>query len=59
MVATQSNRDLISMQRFINDPEDLVDETVRGFVKAHSDLVRLDENNHRVIVANDAPSKEK
>jgi dihydroxyacetone kinase-like protein len=43
------------MQRFVNDPDDLVDETVRGFVRAHSDLVRLDSVNPRVVVSVDAP----
>ncbi len=47
------------MQRFINDPDNLVDETVRGFVKAHSDLVRLDSNNPRVVVFAAAPVKGK
>lgn len=42
------------MQRFINDPDRVVDDTVAGFVKAHSDLVRLAENP-RVVVAKDAP----
>ena len=32
------------MQRFINDPDLVVDDTVRGFVKAHSDLVKLADN---------------
>ena len=39
------------MQRFINNPDDIVDETVRGFVKAHADLVKLDPNNERVVVS--------
>lgn len=43
------------MQRFMNDPDYLVDETVRGFVRAHSDLVRLDPANSRVVVSVDAP----
>ncbi|WP_152046532.1 dihydroxyacetone kinase subunit DhaK [Aureimonas psammosilenae] len=43
------------MQRFINDPDEVVDDTVKGFVKAHRDLVRLSERNRRVIVAKDAP----
>lgn len=47
------------MQRFINNPDDLVDETVSGFVKAHVDLVQLAENNHRVVVARDAPIRGK
>lgn len=43
------------MQRFINNPDDLVDETVAGFVKAHRDLVRLDAENQRVVIARNAP----
>ncbi|WP_439615879.1 dihydroxyacetone kinase subunit DhaK [Shinella sp.] len=42
------------MQRFINDPDLVVEDTVKGFVKAHSDIVRLAENP-RVVVAKDAP----
>lgn len=43
------------MQRFLNDPDDLVDETVAGFVKAHRDLVHLSPENARVVVSNFAP----
>ena len=43
------------MQRFINNPDDIVDETVRGFVRAHADRVRLDDGNDRVVVSCDAP----
>ncbi|MBJ6133824.1 dihydroxyacetone kinase subunit DhaK [Ochrobactrum sp. Q0168] len=42
------------MQRFINNPDEVVEDTVKGFVKAHSDIVRQAENP-RVIVAKDAP----
>ena len=42
------------MQRFINDPDLVVEDTVKGIVKAHSDIVRVAENP-RVIVAKDAP----
>lgn len=42
------------MQRFINNPDEVVEDTVKGFVKAHSDLVRLGENP-RVIVSRAAP----
>ena len=42
------------MQRFINDPDQVVEDTVKGFVKAHSDIVRLAENP-RVVVARQAP----
>lgn len=43
------------MQRFTNDPDDIVDETVRGFVKAHGDLVRLHPDNPRVVMSRAAP----
>ena len=42
------------MQRFINDPDQVVEDTVKGFVTAHSDIVRLAENP-RVVVARQAP----
>lgn len=47
------------MQRFVNDPDDLVDETVSGFVKAHRNIVRLDPANPRVVVSLNAPVKGK
>ncbi|WP_112310182.1 dihydroxyacetone kinase subunit DhaL [Pseudogemmobacter bohemicus] len=43
------------MQRFLNDPDDIVDETVAGFVRAHRGLVRLDPANPRVVVSTSAP----
>lgn len=43
------------MQRFVNNPDDMVDETVAGFVRAHRDLVRLDPKNPRVVVSTSAP----
>ncbi len=42
------------MQRFLNNPDDIVDETVAGFVRAHADLVRLDDMNPRVVVSRTA-----
>ncbi len=42
-----------TMQRFINNPDEVVEDTVRGFVKAHSDIIRLAENP-RVAAAKDA-----
>ncbi|RUU89423.1 dihydroxyacetone kinase subunit DhaK [Mesorhizobium sp. M7A.F.Ca.MR.176.00.0.0] len=42
------------MQRFINNPDEVVEDTVKGFVKAHADIVRLGVNP-RVIVARHAP----
>lgn len=49
------NDKVASMQRFINNPDDLVDETVTSFVRAHRDLVRLDPANPRVVVSQAAP----
>ncbi len=43
------------MQRFLNNPDDLVDETVAGFVKAHADLVQKDPLNSRVVTSRFAP----
>ena len=43
------------MQRFVNDPDDLVDETVAGFVKAHRELVQKDPMNARVVLSRFAP----
>ena len=42
------------MQRFINNPDEVVEDTVKGFVKAHAHIVRLG-GNPRVIVARHAP----
>lgn len=36
------------MQRFINDPNQVVDDMLQGYVKAHK-TVRLSDENHRVI----------
>ena len=44
-----------AMQRFVNDPDDIVDETVAGFIKAHRDLVRKDPANPRVVLSRFAP----
>lgn len=45
------------MQRFLNNPDDIVDETVAGFVRAHRDLVRLSPDNARVVVSQSAPQQ--
>lgn len=42
------------MQRIINDPDNLVDETVWGFLKAHADLVKA-ADNPRVVAYRNAP----
>ena len=46
-----------AMQRFYNDPDDIVDETVAGFVKAHGDLIRKDPMNPRVVLSRFAPQE--
>ena len=46
------------MQRFINDPDFVVDDTVRGFVKAHGDLVKL-ADNPKVVAFAQAPVRGK
>ncbi|OLP52824.1 dihydroxyacetone kinase [Rhizobium rhizosphaerae] len=43
------------MQRFINNPDEVVEDTVKGFVKAHADLLALSPANLRVVVAKGAP----
>ncbi len=42
------------MQRFVNNPDDIVDETVRGFIKAHADLVKLHPEHDRVVLSHQA-----
>lgn len=44
------------MQRIINDPDYIVDETLQGFVKTHSDLITTIPENPRVLKAIDAPA---
>lgn len=43
----------INMQRILNEPDDIVDEMLSGFVKAHSELVRYGENK-RVILSRES-----
>lgn len=42
------------MQRILNNPDDIVDEMLKGFLKTHSDIVAATENP-RVVVAKDIP----
>ena len=42
------------MQKFINNPQSVVDEMLEGFVKAHGDLVVATENE-RVLKYREAP----
>jgi len=51
------------MQRILNNPDNIVDEMLEGFVKCHSDIVKLvktsEENARGVVAAVDAPRKDK
>lgn len=51
------------MQRIMNNPDDIVDEMLAGFVKCHSDIVKLvktgEENPRGVVAAVDAPIADK
>ena len=42
------------MQKFINNPQDVVDEMLEGFVRAHPDLIAT-TGNERVLKFKDAP----
>lgn len=42
------------MQRILNNPDNIVDEMLKGFLKAHSDIVEATENP-RVVKAKDIP----
>ena len=42
------------MQRILNNADDIVDEMLKGFVKAHQDIVRVTENP-RVLRRADMP----
>lgn len=43
------------MQRFVNDPDYIVEDMVKGFVKAHSDLIVRSKKNDRVVKYKNAP----
>lgn len=52
----------MTMKRLINDPYDVVEEMLEGYVKAHADYVEmcdLEEAQGRVVVAKGAGTKDK
>jgi dihydroxyacetone kinase-like protein len=53
-MATAVNR----MRKFLNEPEDVVKESLRGVAAAHPDLLRYDADN-QILVRRDAPRKGK
>ena len=44
------------MQRILNNPDNIVDEMLKGFLKAHSDIVEATDNG-RVVKAKDIPEE--
>lgn len=47
------------MQRFVNDPDLIVDDMLKGYVKAHGDTVKLSDRNDRVVKRIQAPEEGK
>lgn len=47
------------MQRIINDPNQVVEDMLEGFVKSHKNRVHVDEHNPRVVVSNTAKKQKK
>lgn len=45
------------MQRILNNPDDIVDEMLEGFLKAHPELAERTENPRVVKAKNMAPDK--
>ena len=43
------------MERFVNDPDYVVEDMLKGFVKAHGDLIVRSETNDRVVQYINAP----
>ena len=40
------------MQRFVNDPDMIVDDMLKGYVKCHKDTLHISEKNDHVVVKN-------
>ena len=49
-----STTDVATVKQFLNDPEDLVPESLAGLEAAHSDLLRVDQAS-QIVVRKDAP----
>ncbi len=47
------------MKKFLNKPEDFVDEMLEGIIYAHSDKLKSVNNNNRCLVRADSPVKGK
>jgi dihydroxyacetone kinase-like protein len=47
------------MQRFINNPDEVVEDTLKGFLKAHADRLGVSPDNPRVVIARQPPGTAK
>lgn len=47
------------MQKFVNNPDFVVDDMIEGFVKAHCDIICKSERNKRVVKYKNCPVKNK
>lgn len=47
------------MQRIINDPNFVVEDMLKGFVKCHKDIIHIDSKNPKVVVSNFFAQKKK
>ncbi len=47
------------MRRLVNDPYEIVEEMLEGYVRAFGDKVKLLEHDGRVVVSTNAPKKDK
>ena len=43
------------MQRFVNNPDYVVEDMLKGFLKAHDDLIVKNETNDRVVQYKNTP----
>jgi phosphoenolpyruvate---glycerone phosphotransferase subunit DhaK len=53
------NKEENLMRRLINDPYEIVEEMLQGYVKAFNKQVKLLEHDGRVVVSKNAPKKDK
>ncbi len=49
-----SSTDVVTVKKFLNDPDELVPESLRGLEAAHSDLLTVDHEN-QIVVRKGAP----
>lgn len=47
------------MQRIINNPNRVVEDMLKGFSKCHKDIIRIDDENPRVVISRTCKEKKK